>query len=599
MNKTLKLCGIVFASVLVLGGLGAWYAASAIDPAKLTKLLSATVKEETGRDLTISGPVSLNIFPSIGVKAEQVTLSNASWAADDHMLSVKQLELDVKLFPLFSKRVEVSRIILAGVEAHLQTNKAGRDNWDLSSPSSVAGNANGVVGNSDADTSDQSYLVSIETIQITDAKITYQNANGSPKAIAIPKLSLTGEGGKTVVLLDAQYANYQLGLKGKVSSLRQAILDWGQKPVHMNLDLTLALNGKSLDIGGEINKATQGLPQFDIRLESKSFDLVPLAAGAAASGQKSAIKSAPAQSRYFFSDATLPLDSIPSANGRINLKIAELGVPDQAPFKNVSANMVFNGDKLDIQDLKFELGRGQAQAQVSLSQFHSATPQFSLKGMANNFTLEQIIVSRNSNAKMTGGEAQIAMNLSGRGTSLHQMASTANGAVQLTVGQARVDSRLLNSAGDFAVTVMNAVNPMRKNSKEAILECAVVYLPISNGSINIQDSVGVETDKLDIVLSGTVSLQSEAINLKINPHDKTGLTTGVDLGGLVQIEGTIENPRAGVNKTGVVNSAVAIGLGILTSGISIAAENARSLATKRQPCKTAMHPWASIYPGSN
>ena len=126
-----------------------------------------------------------------------------------------------------------------------------------------------------------------------------------------------------------------------------------------------------------------------------------------------------------------------------------------------------------------------------------------------------------------------------------------------------------------------------------------MYLPIGNGSINIQDSVGVETDKLDIVLSGTVNLQNEAINLKINPHDKTGLTTGVDLGGLVQIEGTIENPRAGVNKAGVVNSAVAIGLGILTSGISIAAENARSLATKRQPCKAAMHPWASIYPGSN
>jgi hypothetical protein len=67
----------------------------------------------------------------------------------------------------------------------------------------------------------------------------------------------------------------------------------------------------------------------------------------------------------------------------------------------------------------------------------------------------------------------------------------------------------------------------------------------------------------------------------------------------VQLEGTLQNPKAGINKEGVVNSAVSIGLGFLTGGISIAAENAKSMSTKRQPCKTAMHSWVDIYPGSN
>jgi hypothetical protein len=71
------------------------------------------------------------------------------------------------------------------------------------------------------------------------------------------------------------------------------------------------------------------------------------------------------------------------------------------------------------------------------------------------------------------------------------------------------------------------------------------------------------------------------------------------LGGLVKLEGTLQNPKAGVSKEGVVNSAVTIGLGFLTGGISIAAENAKSLTTKRQPCKNALHPWTDIYPGSN
>jgi AsmA family protein len=600
MSKTAKLLLGFLATLLILVGSGAWYLSSAIDPAKLTQLLSQTIKAETGRDIKIAGPVSLSIFPSIGVKAEQVTLSNASWAIDDQMLSVKQLELAVKLLPLFAKRVEVSKIILTGVVANLETNGAGQDNWDLSAPNISSAGNHSQTGNSTASASSQSNLVAIETIQITDAKIRYRRANKPTRLITIHQLSLLGDGGKTAILLGAQYADYQIGLKGKVSSLRQALVDWGHNLVHLNLDLSLTLNGKSLEIQGNINKAIQSLPQFDIQLSSKSFDLAPLAAGAVVTGQTTGepTKTVHTPSRYFFSDTLLPFDAIPSADGKIRLNIAELNVPKQVPFKNVSGTLVFKGDQLDIQDLKLEIGGGQAQGHISLSQLRSPAPQFSLRGMAHRFTLEQIIMSSDPGAKLTGGEAQIAANLTGRGRSLHQILSTANGAVQLTVGQARLDSTLLNSAGDFVVTLMDTVNPLPKSSPQTILECGVAYLPISSGIINIQDSVGIETDKLDIALSGTVNLQNEVINVKIDPRDKTGLTTGINLGGLVQIEGTLENPKVGVNKAGVVNSAVTIGLGILTSGMSIAAENAKSLATKRQPCKAAMRPWTKIYPSS-
>jgi uncharacterized protein involved in outer membrane biogenesis len=311
MNKTLKYSCMFFAVVLALGGLGAWYAASSIDPIQLTKLLSSTVKASTGRDLRISGPVRLSIFPSIGVKAEQVSLSNASWASDSQMLSVKQIELDVKLFPLFAKRVEVSKINLAGLEVHLQTNQLGLGNWDLASPASTATKSGSTTSDRLASADEESNLVGIESIQITDARITYQSGNSPQKVITIPQLSIKGEGSKTAVLLDLQYADYKLGLKGKTSSLRQAIMDWDQSPVNMNLDLTLNLNGKSLDIGGKIDKTPKALTQFDIKLESKSFDFLPLAAGAAVSGsQKSAASSKPAsvQGRYFISDQSLPLN---------------------------------------------------------------------------------------------------------------------------------------------------------------------------------------------------------------------------------------------------------------------------------------------------
>ena len=613
MSKPLKIFLIILISILGIGGLISWYAVSSINTAALTKFLSSTVKESTGRDLTIAGPVSLTFFPSIGLKAEQVSLSNAPWASDSQMLSLKQVELDIKLLPLFAKRVEIGSISVHGLVLHLQSNKAGQDNWDLSPPSiapidpkdAVNVKNSGSTNPSPSATqssSDESNFVAITSINISDARISYQDANNSVQLISVPQFSIEGSGSKTSVLLDLQYENYKLGLKGKTSALRQAIIDWDQSPVDLKLDFNLSLNGKALDIEGQIHKNPNKLPQFDIKVGSKSFDLIPLAAATAASAStnaKTPVAPKKSQGKYFFSDQPLPFDLIPEASGKVTLNIAELNVPDQAPFKNLQASLLFKGDVLEVNGVSFDLGKGQAQAQGVISQFDSANPLVSMKGMAQGFTLEQILASTDSNAKVSGGNTQIAFNLSGKGKSLHQLAASSNGSLQLSINNATLDSKLLNKGGDFVITVLDAVNPMRKKTNQSIVECAVAYLPFTNGLISLKNSVGVETDRLDIALSGNINLNTEAMNIKIDPQEKSGITTGIDLGGLVQLVGTLQNPQVGVSKEGVVNSAVSIGLGFLTGGISIAAENAKSLTTKRQSCTAALHSWSSIYPGSN
>ena len=613
MSKPLKIFLIILISILGIGGLISWYAVSSINTAALTKFLSSTVKESTGRDLTIAGPVSLTFFPSIGLKAEQVSLSNAPWASDSQMLSLKQVELDIKLLPLFAKRVEIGSISVHGLVLHLQSNKAGQDNWDLSPPSiapidpkdAVNVKNSGSTNPSPSATqssSDESNFVAITSINISDARISYQDANNSVQLISVPQFSIEGSGSKTSVLLDLQYENYKLGLKGKTSALRQAIIDWDQSPVDLKLNFNLSLNGKALDIEGQIHKNPNKLPQFDIKVSSKSFDLIPLAAATAASAStnaKTPVAPKKSQGKYFFSDQPLPFDLIPEASGKVTLNISELNVPDQAPFKNLQASLLLKGDVLEVNGVSFDLGKGQAQAQGVISQFDSANPLVSMKGMAQGFTLEQILASTDSNAKVSGGNTQIAFNLSGKGKSLHQLAASSNGSLQLSINNATLDSKLLNKGGDFVITVLDAVNPMRKKTNQSIVECAVAYLPFTNGLISLKNSVGVETDRLDIALSGNVNLNTEAMNIKIDPQEKSGITTGIDLGGLVQLVGTLQNPQVGVSKEGVVNSAVSIGLGFLTGGISIAAENAKSLTTKRQSCTAALHSWSSIYPGSN
>ncbi len=579
-------------------GLGAWYASSFINPAQVTKLLSSSVKDATGRELKIAGPVSLSLFPSISVKAEQVSLSNASWASNPNMFVFKQIELDIRILPLLKGSVEISRIGIRGLEANLQTNKAGEGNWNLTPPTIVA---SGSAAQSATSDSSNNALVSIKTVDVVDARINYQDGEKAASPISIPKLSLDGGDGKSTILVDVQRTNYTLNLKGKTTSLRNAYFAWNQSPVNLDLDLVLTLNGKSLAITGDIDKKPDLLPKFNINLNSKSFDLAPLAGSVAiagSAGKTSTASTHKAQGKYLFSDDALPFDLLPLADGLININIAELGIPHQAPFTNFKTTLQFQKDRIDASDVSFNIGKGSAQAQLSITQFTGPAPKISVKGIAKDFTLEQIIAVTDSSARVSGGDAKVAWNLRGSGMSLHQMASRADGAIQVSVGQSKLDSKFINKGGDFVITVIDAINPMYKKSNQTTLDCAVAYLPINSGMVNIQNSVGVETDRLDITLAGSINLANEALNISINPREKSGLTTGLDLGGLVKIEGTLKNPQTGVNKAGVVNSAVSIGLGFLTGGISIAAENAKSLATKSQPCKTALHPWSDIYPAS-
>ena len=598
---------IALVGCLAMAGLGAWYVASFINPTQLTKLLTSTVKESTGRDLTISGPVSLSLFPGISVRAEQVSLSNTSWASNPNLLTLKQIELDIRLLPLLKGSVEISRIGLQGLELNLQTNKAGDGNWNLTPPVLVGantqtGSAPNNATNNSADNSSDSAFFTFKNFDVVDARIHYQDGSQAEKLISLPKLAFAAIDGKSSILADVQYDNYKLNLKGTTGSLRNAYFAWDQTPVKMGLDLNLTLNGKTLAIKGEIDKRPKTLAQFNIDLNSKSFDLAPLAGSAVVAGASKKSTSAAShksQGKYFFSDDALPFDLLPLADGTIKINIAELGIPDQTPFTNFKTTLQFKNDRIEANDVSFNIGKGSAQAQLSISEFSSPAPKTSFRGMAKDFSLEQIISSGDSSARVSGGATQIAWNLKGSGMSPHQFASRANGVIQVSVGQGKIDSKLINKGGDFVITVFDAVNPLYKKSTQTVLECAVAYLPINSGMVNIKDSVGVVTDRLNIVLSGSMNLNSEALDININPSEKSGLTTGVNLGGLVKIEGTLQNPQAGVNKAGVVTSAVSIGLGFLTGGISIAAENAKSLTTKAQPCKTALHPWSEIYPASN
>lgn len=600
MSRKIKVGLLMVAAVLLVLGLSVWYLTTAIDQAKLTRLFSASVKEATGRDLTISGPIHLTVFPTIGIVAEGVSLSNASWADDQEMLTIKRLELLIDLLPLMARRVEISRMDMNGANIHLQKNAAGASNWILAAPL-IPGDVPSTSITNDS-SEDNKTFVAIRSVHVTDAVISYAGASDHNITMQIPKLSLEGDGAKTIIKLEAQQGRNQFGLNGKVTSVRTIAADWDLHPLEILVDLAVTLNGKTLSVNGKIEKLPKTVPNLDLHFKSSAFSLEPLAGASAlvasggklpAAAQRSESSSAP--SPYFFSDVPIPFDLLPDTSGQIEIDIQELSLIHFAPLKNLTALIRMQKDQLQLQQAQLQVGAGSAVLQGSITQFHGASPAVSFQGEAKGYTLGQILKASEGNARVSGGDVRLAFNLQGSGKSLHRIMANLNGQSQIEIGRATLPSNWINQGGDFIISLLNAINPMRKNLNVMELDCAVAYLPVKNGLVNVANTVGVQTDRLDVTLAGTVNLKDEAIHLDIYPREKSGLTTGLDLANLVQLQGTLQNPKTGINKVGVVNSAVSIGLGFLTGGVSILAENAKSLATKSDPCKTALHPWAQIY----
>jgi len=217
MNKKVSILLGMLAAVILFIGAGVWYASTFVNPVALTALIQSSVKEASGRDVTIGGPVSLSIFPVIGVVAEQVSISNPSWASQSEMVKLKRIDLDIKLLPLLKRNIEIGHIKLSGLDLYLQTQKDGTGNW-LLTPTSVHSNTNSGLPSDQGDMG-VGTLNSPEEITVTDARIHFQNAGEAEQVYEIPKLSLVRSWDKTDIDLALKTSGWTLGVKGKVSEL--------------------------------------------------------------------------------------------------------------------------------------------------------------------------------------------------------------------------------------------------------------------------------------------------------------------------------------------------------------------------------------------
>ncbi|MCB4824378.1 AsmA family protein [Roseicella aerolata] len=156
--------------------------------------IEALVKERTGRDLTLAGPIGIKLSLVPTITAEDVALSNMPTGSRPQMATIRRAELELALLPLLSRQVEVRRLRLVAPDILLETDAEGRPNWVLARPAAAPAPDRPPPGPAPApapapEAARPRPALGFGRISVEEARLTWRNGiSGASRTLEAPRL---------------------------------------------------------------------------------------------------------------------------------------------------------------------------------------------------------------------------------------------------------------------------------------------------------------------------------------------------------------------------------------------------------------------------
>jgi len=168
--RTAKYLSIALGAVIALIALALLAVRLFVDPNDYKPRIAAAVKNATGRELVLQGDIKLSVFPWIALELGPASLGNPPGFSDQPFVSFQHASVRVKLLPLLSKRLDVGRVELDGLDLKLLKNAEGKGNWE-----GFGGSKESAPAAAPSKTGAGEALAGIEGVKITNARMTYQD----------------------------------------------------------------------------------------------------------------------------------------------------------------------------------------------------------------------------------------------------------------------------------------------------------------------------------------------------------------------------------------------------------------------------------------
>ena len=250
---------IAFVLVLVLvAGVSLFF----LPADRIAKLAADQLRVATGRDVTISGDVSMTLWPVLGVSLGELEVGNADWSEQGPMLSAQNAAIGVDLMAYITNReIRITNIEATSPTIRLEARADGRASWVFTDASGEAQ----IETETAPDRAPQA--VSIQRLQITDATLIY-DAEGSdlvsyagvdlsldwPERLGPATIDATLRPAGSDVQVTATIGGFAGFITGQVQTLDAAITAGGGRAT---------LNGRASTAGDVAGRLTLDIPSTD------------------------------------------------------------------------------------------------------------------------------------------------------------------------------------------------------------------------------------------------------------------------------------------------------------------------------------------------
>ena len=135
---------------------------------RIARLAADQMRIATGRDVSITGDVSMTLWPVLGVSVGGLEVGNADWSEQGPMLTAENAAIGVDALALLRREIRITNIEATRPTIRLESRSDGRASWVFTDASGEA-----QIETEVAPATRTPQAVWIEKLTVTDATLVY------------------------------------------------------------------------------------------------------------------------------------------------------------------------------------------------------------------------------------------------------------------------------------------------------------------------------------------------------------------------------------------------------------------------------------------
>ncbi|MGB1109725.1 MAG: AsmA family protein [Gammaproteobacteria bacterium] len=286
MGKLFKILGAIVGVIVVLIIAAIIIIPLVVDPNDFKDKIAASVKESTGRTLSINEDIGLSVFPWLALEVKKAELSNPEGFEQGTFARIGEASIRVKLQPLLSRQLEMDTLVLNDVELNLIRQQDGSDNfsqWGKASADKAGESAPSQDQGKEGDAQQLAGLT-IGGVKVSQLNVRFDDRQAGQK-IELLETSLESgaitPGEAIPIKLSALLTASAPATKAQIELSTQALLDQAKGLLTLSgLELTVDAEGEAVPGGkmdlsllSEVKAALDGSSAQLDKLELKTLGL--------------------------------------------------------------------------------------------------------------------------------------------------------------------------------------------------------------------------------------------------------------------------------------------------------------------------------------